>query len=73
MLEYVPLMLALAVLIKVEASLYDGRRDNEIYRSKLAEHCHRTACGKCLDKAEPLHREAQDTGEKSQEADGRLR
>jgi hypothetical protein len=73
MLEYVPLMLALAVLIKVEAALYVGERDNQIHRRKLAEHFNRLASCERMAEAEPLYRAPQDAREASQAADGELR
>jgi hypothetical protein len=73
MIEYVPLALAVIVLLKVEASLYDGERDNKVYRAKLAEHIDRAACRECMASAEPVCREAQDVREKSATADGSLR
>jgi hypothetical protein len=72
-MEYIPLALALLVLLKVEATLYDGERDNQIYRRKLAEHLDRVACGKCLGQVEPICREAQNNREACQAADGDVR
>ena len=73
MLEYIPLALAVAVLLKVEASLYDGKRDDQIYRRKLAEHCDRLACSECVDKAQPVHGTIQDAREATTATDGSLR
>jgi hypothetical protein len=72
-MEYVPLVLAFIVLLKVEASLYDGERDNKVYRSKLAEHINRAACSKCLDKVEPVHKPTQDVREASATDHGSVR
>jgi hypothetical protein len=71
--EYIPLALAVLVLLKVEASLYDGDTDMEFYRRKLAEHRDRTACRQCMGEADEVFGEAQGDREKSAEADGELR
>lgn len=73
MLEYIPLALAIAVLLKVEASLYDGKRDDQIYKRKLAEHCDRLACGGCVDKAEPVHVAIQNSREATAATNGSMR
>lgn len=72
-MEYIPLALAVLVLLKVEASLYDGERDNQIYRSKLAEHIDRAACRECMAEAEQVCRKTQGVREASAEVDGELR
>jgi hypothetical protein len=71
--EYIPLALAIIVLLKVEATLYDGERSDKVYRSKLAEHRDRDACSKCLVEIEPVYCEIRDDREASAAADGDLR
>lgn len=72
-MEYIPLALAIIVLLKVESSHADGSADLEYYRNKLAEHCHRNCNRTCNTAAEPLHGQTEHHREASQAVDGSVR
>ena len=72
-MEYIPLALAILVLLKVEASHADGSADLEYYRNKLAEHCHRNCSRTCDIALEPIHKPTECSRKASQAANGSVR
>jgi len=72
-MEFIPLALAIIVLLKVEASHADGNTDLEYYRNKLAEHCH-WHCNRTCDIApESVHKPTEHYREAGSATDGGLR
>lgn len=72
-MEFIPLALAIIVLLKVESSHADGNTDLEYYRNKLAEHCHRHCDRTCDIAAEQIHRPTEHYREAGSATDGGLR
>ena len=72
-MEFIPLALAIIVLLKVEASHADGNTDLEYYRNKLAEHCHRHCDRACNIETEQIHQSAECHREARQAVDGSMR
>lgn len=72
-MEFLPLALAIIVLLKVEASHADGSADLEYYRNKLAEHCDRHCDSACDIEAQPVHKPAECYREAGASANGSVR
>jgi hypothetical protein len=72
-MEFIPLALAIIVLLKVEASHADGNTDLEYYRNKLAEHCHRNCNRTCDIAPESVHKPTEHYREAGQAVDGSVR
>lgn len=72
-MEFIPLALAIIVLLKVESSHADGTADMEYYRHKLAEHCDRHCNRACNIEAEQVHEPAECYREAGAPADGGVR
>lgn len=72
-MEYIPLALAILVLLKVEASHADGSADLEYYRNQLAKHCDRNCNRACNIETEQIHQSAECHREARQAIDGSMR
>lgn len=72
-MEFIPLALAIIVLLKVESSHADGSADLEYYRHKLAEHCDRHCNSACDIAAEQVHEPAECYREAGEAVDGSVR
>ena len=72
-MEYIPLALAILVLLKVEASHADGSADLEYYRNQLAKHCDRNCNRACDIASESVHKPAECYREAGSAVNGSVR
>ena len=72
-MEFIPLALAIIVLLKVESSHADGSADLEYYRHKLAEHCDRHCDRACDIAPEQIHEPTECYREAGSAANGSVR